>query len=552
MEVVLGDGQTARPAGFCERSKARLLDVLVVCAGVSGSLAAVAFTAGFLRALLAPGSPSGVGDIAYLRWIVLAIYVLSAAVLMHEPAVTARRGQTIGKRRAGIKVVRYCDAQTPGAVRALVRWAAPSALGVFAAVRFARTVVPEGEWLRVWGHTSTSTLLSLAAGLALWLAVYLSSLLDSNGRGWHDKAAGTIVIKTPIKTPRPDHAAPPGPGDEPPRGGNVGPGTGVCTRGETTARCEDESGPRVRETGCAGPLPAAGGSGWMAVRAVGLLAVAVVAVACGGGQARTVNGDSGASGGQEVVRSELGSPDGGVGDGSGAGYRREPVGSQPSSVGDGLGGDPGAGGGLGAQGSGLGMFEAEVLTVGVGQSCALGSNREAEGLVACWGVLRPGQPAVLEGSDVDVSAGGTLTCALETAGGVACWSDYGSGRVEAPSGAFVDVSAGGDHACALAVDGAVTCWGDNTSGQADAPEGDYSAVSAGGSHSCALDAAGAVVCWGEGEGAVGEPTVGSYAAVSAGQRHSCAVAVDGAVVCWGDRDTPVPHFVRWVDHRDAG
>ncbi len=35
----------------------------------------------------------------------------------------------------------------------------------------------------------------VAAGVAAWVLVYASSLFDSHGRGWHDKAAGTIVIQ---------------------------------------------------------------------------------------------------------------------------------------------------------------------------------------------------------------------------------------------------------------------------------------------------------------------------------------------------------------------
>ena len=36
--------------------------------------------------------------------------------------------------------------------------------------------------------------ISVGAGVVTWAAVYASSLFDKNGRGWHDKAAGTIVV----------------------------------------------------------------------------------------------------------------------------------------------------------------------------------------------------------------------------------------------------------------------------------------------------------------------------------------------------------------------
>ena len=34
-------------------------------------------------------------------------------------------------------------------------------------------------------------------GLALWLVVFVSALWGRSGRGWHDAAAGTVVIDDP-------------------------------------------------------------------------------------------------------------------------------------------------------------------------------------------------------------------------------------------------------------------------------------------------------------------------------------------------------------------
>ena len=54
------------------------------------------------------------------------------------------------------------------------------------------------------------------AGVAAWAVVYASSLFDNNGRGWHDKAAGTIVEvggELPLAESRDPDRSPPG--DEP-------------------------------------------------------------------------------------------------------------------------------------------------------------------------------------------------------------------------------------------------------------------------------------------------------------------------------------------------
>ena len=113
-------------------------------------------------------------------------------VARYEVAATARRGQTFGMRSMGIRVV-LCDDQgaptsdfeCPDVRCSIERWAVPHGAGLFAGV--VAGVVAE----RIWYH---GALVGVGAGGAVWTVVYLSSLWDKHGRGWHDKAAGTVVV----------------------------------------------------------------------------------------------------------------------------------------------------------------------------------------------------------------------------------------------------------------------------------------------------------------------------------------------------------------------
>lgn len=192
------------------------------------------------------------------------------------------------------------------------------------------------------------------------------------------------------------------------------------------------------------------------------------------------------------------------------------------------------------------------------------------------------------GSAVEVVAGGSHSCALESDGSVWCWGNgslgrLGNGRFSGSSTPVevsnlehaVDLAAGTDHTCAVARDGSAWCWGrggdyqlgNGSSGNRAVPvrvQGldDAVAVAAGAAHSCARTLEGRVYCWGSnasydgsgdrtsggqlGDGTfqdskdpvsvVGPDGSGELSDVvdlRAGRRHTCAVTADGSAYCWG-------------------
>ena len=201
-------------AGLGARLAARAIDTIITGAASSAS---------FVIALL--GASRMLEDFFNATWgefgvallLILLLPVLPMIAL--EVRLTARRGQTIGKGLCGVRVVRYDDGQVPSAADSFLRWIVP-ALGGIVGVIATAAVVSETP--------SDAVLMLLAGGFVSWLLVFASSLLGVNGRGWHDKAAGTIVVRS---TPEVlDRLAAPGPaprepgpkdrpatGDDPPR-----------------------------------------------------------------------------------------------------------------------------------------------------------------------------------------------------------------------------------------------------------------------------------------------------------------------------------------------
>ena len=132
------------------------------------------------------------------------------------------------------------------------------------------------------------------------------------------------------------------------------------------------------------------------------------------------------------------------------------------------------------------------VSVGASHSCWL----RDDGSVVCWGSNHVGQADAPPGVFTAVSVGRDHTCGVRAGGAVACWGNDSYGKADAPAGAFTAVSAGHDHTCGLRARGAVTCWGSNDQGQADPPDGEFTALSSGYLYSCGLRSGGSVTCWG--------------------------------------------------------
>jgi uncharacterized RDD family membrane protein YckC len=87
---------------------------------------------------------------------------------LYEVILIRKWGQTVGKRVLGIKVVRVTDGSLPDWTASVVRYLLP--------------VVP--------------LLIPVPVlNVALSLVVYLVAVTHPLRRGWHDRAAGTLVIK---------------------------------------------------------------------------------------------------------------------------------------------------------------------------------------------------------------------------------------------------------------------------------------------------------------------------------------------------------------------
>jgi alpha-tubulin suppressor-like RCC1 family protein len=172
-------------------------------------------------------------------------------------------------------------------------------------------------------------------------------------------------------------------------------------------------------------------------------------------------------------------------------------------------------------------------------------------------------------SFVQVSAGGSSTCAVRSDTSLWCWGKNDDGQLRL-SGAsdrstpteiqglsWIAVSSAQTHACGVRSDGSLACWGDNTTrqlggattskanAQVEVPNGPWQSVSAGSYHTCAIKPDTTLWCWGDNtNGQLGTGnTVASpdpvqiggtgWVQISGTYLHTCGLKQDTTLWCWG-------------------
>ncbi len=182
--MTLGDGRQVEPASPAARAAARVIDSLIQAAlGVGGLLLIFLATFCIWCSTREPNSgQAALGALALIGWV------------LYEPVMVAWRGQTLGKAICRIRIIRASDGETPNLGQAAVRWAIPAAAGV------ATTLVAA---MVIAGVKADAARLPVM--FAAWAPLYLTSFLDDDDqrRGWHDKAAHTIVVSVadPVRDP---------------------------------------------------------------------------------------------------------------------------------------------------------------------------------------------------------------------------------------------------------------------------------------------------------------------------------------------------------------
>lgn len=200
-----GPEPARRPAGLRSRAAARAIDAVVPCAVAAGAVALLIVVTLVVSVLSDPPQlvPIGPTDSRAFNDIfggpipVLSFLVLVAAALRYEPLRLLAGRQTFGKQKRGLAVVNGRGGGIEELSRAAcwVRWVVPH--GALVAAGGVGAVVGGLLW------DGWRLVIGVGAGVAAWTAVYGSALLDSGGRGWHDKAAGTVVIAVPARKDNP-------------------------------------------------------------------------------------------------------------------------------------------------------------------------------------------------------------------------------------------------------------------------------------------------------------------------------------------------------------
>lgn len=171
--ATLGTGDSVELAGFRSRLVARLIDSAIVAA-MAVALLMFAGVAWFV--VICCDAELSARQSATARAILFGGYATVVAVaLLYETALVATKGQTIGKMAGNIKVVRAANGSVPGWGKSMVR----------------------GSPLVVAGLGMVGSFMPMILRLLFLvsLVVLFSSAWNEDRQGWHDKAAGTLVVK---------------------------------------------------------------------------------------------------------------------------------------------------------------------------------------------------------------------------------------------------------------------------------------------------------------------------------------------------------------------
>lgn len=166
--ATLGTGERVELAGAGSRLGARIIDwIILLIVSIILIVAGVLALVGLDFEDTDETEAEIEGGLGVFVGIVLALFAIG---LLYEVALIATRGQTLGKMATKIRVVRADNGFVPGWGKSLGRWLVPAAFGIL------------GSFIPFVGLVA--------------LLVYASILWGRNRQGWHDKAAGTLVIKT--------------------------------------------------------------------------------------------------------------------------------------------------------------------------------------------------------------------------------------------------------------------------------------------------------------------------------------------------------------------
>ena len=180
--VCLPGGTEAELATWFSRAVARAFDSALVAVMVL-----VAAAAGFLLGLSRDFSGSSAAWFAGSFG--AAAYVVAAA---SEVVGIARKGQTIGKSTVGIRVV-CVDGGGVSFGRSCLRWLVPAAVAAGGCIVVVTVFFPDEELSEfILGLVFYVPWLGLPT---VWFLLVAAALHRGDRRGWHDRAAGTIVVQ---------------------------------------------------------------------------------------------------------------------------------------------------------------------------------------------------------------------------------------------------------------------------------------------------------------------------------------------------------------------